>query len=333
MSTSMVTERCRSCGADIFGTRFCEACGEPVEAFTGPAAVTEPKVAAVQTPATIADPAQRVRLGFLLALNAVIWTPIVPLMTAVTFSYLGQALGRSELPREMWFISGAAAVIPPAIMVAGFVLAARYAPLSPRSRGWAIALAAVAGLLNAFSAVLQANLFAGPTAVGPGLGALAIVGAWGMIARFRGPGYWALVYTVVASVLLSAVAIFGYVLPVVILSVPLWVGAVLAVVALARRHERRAAAWPHVHSAVVRPAPAASGRTNGFAVASLVLSLLGGGVFAIIFGHLAHSQIRQTGDSGSGMATAGLVIGYISIALSVTVTIVVAVLVSTGAWR
>ena len=53
--------------------------------------------------------------------------------------------------------------------------------------------------------------------------------------------------------------------------------------------------------------------TNGLAIASFVISLFGISVLAIIFGHRAKSQIKQTGQSGSGLATAGLVIGYLTL--------------------
>ena len=51
--------------------------------------------------------------------------------------------------------------------------------------------------------------------------------------------------------------------------------------------------------------------TDGFAIASLVLSLLGVSLLGVIFGHLSHKRIEQTGAGGRGMATAGLVIGYL----------------------
>lgn len=55
--------------------------------------------------------------------------------------------------------------------------------------------------------------------------------------------------------------------------------------------------------------------TNAFAVVSLVLGLLGGNLLAVIFGHVARGQMRRTGERGDGMAIAGLVLGYIGIAL------------------
>jgi hypothetical protein len=58
------------------------------------------------------------------------------------------------------------------------------------------------------------------------------------------------------------------------------------------------------------------------AIASLVCGVLGWVMFpvvapilAVIFGHIARGQIRQTGEGGGGMALAGLLLGYINLAL------------------
>ena len=61
-----------------------------------------------------------------------------------------------------------------------------------------------------------------------------------------------------------------------------------------------------------------SAKTNGMAIATLVLSLVLGFV-AIPFGHIAKSQIRRTGEQGSGLATAGLVLGYLSLSVAIAV--------------
>jgi hypothetical protein len=59
--------------------------------------------------------------------------------------------------------------------------------------------------------------------------------------------------------------------------------------------------------------------TNGLAVASLVAAffwvLWFGSFLAIVFGHIALSQIKQSGgrQSGYGVAMAGLVLGYIEV--------------------
>jgi Domain of unknown function (DUF4190)/Domain of unknown function (DUF1707) len=57
--------------------------------------------------------------------------------------------------------------------------------------------------------------------------------------------------------------------------------------------------------------------TNGLAVASLVVGCLWvwwiGSLLAVVFGHVALNQIARTGQSGRGMAIAGLVLGYIGL--------------------
>lgn len=61
--------------------------------------------------------------------------------------------------------------------------------------------------------------------------------------------------------------------------------------------------------------------TNGLAIASLVLSLLGltcygvTSVIGVILGIVAMNQVKQSGQEGRGMALAGVIIGGVSIAL------------------
>ena len=70
--------------------------------------------------------------------------------------------------------------------------------------------------------------------------------------------------------------------------------------------------------------------TNGLAVASLVLGIVGGilcgvgSILAIVFGFIARGQIRtsQGRQSGDGMATAGIILGFISIALVVLLFVI-----------
>jgi uncharacterized membrane protein len=82
-----------------------------------------------------------------------------------------------------------------------------------------------------------------------------------------------------------------------------------------------APAWP--------PVTAAPG-TNPLAVASLVCGLaqpFTGGLTmipAVILGHVAHSQIRRTGERGGALATVGLVLGWVGISVVVLVIVVVA---------
>jgi hypothetical protein len=59
--------------------------------------------------------------------------------------------------------------------------------------------------------------------------------------------------------------------------------------------------------------------TNGFAIASMVLGILWlywvGSVLALVFGYIALKQIKQRGEGGKGMAIAGVVLGWVEVAV------------------
>lgn len=86
-------------------------------------------------------------------------------------------------------------------------------------------------------------------------------------------------------------------------------------------------------------------RTSGFAIASLICSIAGwflvpfiGGVLGVIFGHIARREIRhsQGWKSGDGLALAGLIIGYLHIALivlAVVILILVAIVFAANSYR
>lgn len=78
------------------------------------------------------------------------------------------------------------------------------------------------------------------------------------------------------------------------------------------------------------PAPA---RTNGLAIAALtcgVAQFMGfwllATIPAIICGHMARRQIRQRGEQGDGLALAGLILGWVGVALTVLVGVGAALL-------
>jgi hypothetical protein len=65
--------------------------------------------------------------------------------------------------------------------------------------------------------------------------------------------------------------------------------------------------------------------TNGMAIASMVLGILWiywiGSILAIIFGFIAMSQIKERNQAGKGMATAGLILGFIGLGTLILVII------------
>lgn len=71
------------------------------------------------------------------------------------------------------------------------------------------------------------------------------------------------------------------------------------------------------------------GRTSGLAIASMVLGIVWiywvGSILAIVFGHIAISQMRKDETlRGRGMAIAGLVLGYVGLGILVLAIIVAA---------
>jgi hypothetical protein len=81
------------------------------------------------------------------------------------------------------------------------------------------------------------------------------------------------------------------------------------------------------------PVPAVPPKNNSLAIASLICGV--GQVMlwplitipAIVLGHIARRQIRQSGEAGSGMATAGLILGYVGAGVLVLLAIGIALLV------
>ncbi len=72
------------------------------------------------------------------------------------------------------------------------------------------------------------------------------------------------------------------------------------------------------------------GPTNGLAVASLVLGALWlwwvGSILALVLGYVAKRQIDQRGESGRGMALAGIILGWIGLAFLVLAVIAISIL-------
>jgi len=69
--------------------------------------------------------------------------------------------------------------------------------------------------------------------------------------------------------------------------------------------------------------------TNKLAVAALACGIgqlffwLPAAIAAIVLGHSARRQIRQTGEQGDGLARAGLILGYAGLALTLLVVLLV----------
>ena len=56
--------------------------------------------------------------------------------------------------------------------------------------------------------------------------------------------------------------------------------------------------------AVVQP-------TNGLAIASMIVSIMGFGPVGAVMGHIARKQIRERNEQGDGFALAGIIVGWV----------------------
>ena len=87
----------------------------------------------------------------------------------------------------------------------------------------------------------------------------------------------------------------------------------------------------------LRPTPMIQHKTSGLAIASLIcgvtawtiLPIFLNAIAAVITGHLAKKEIRESNGmlTGSGMATAGLILGWIQIILVILAIVTIVVLV------
>lgn len=75
--------------------------------------------------------------------------------------------------------------------------------------------------------------------------------------------------------------------------------------------------------------------TNGLAIASMVLGILWiywvGSILALIFGYIAKRQIAERNEAGAGMATAGIVLGWVGVGVLVLGVVLGLILAMTGA--
>jgi hypothetical protein len=127
---------------------------------------------------------------------------------------------------------------------------------------------------------------------------------------------------------------------------PIGLAITAGVVALAGRLTRGASAVPappvpQQAWAVAGPqqapygwgAPYPVAKTNTLAIVALVLGIVGISLGAVICGHISLGQIGRTGEQGRGMAIAGLVLGYIGLAITVLlILLLVGVAASTSSF-
>lgn len=330
---------CPSCGSPNLGTRFCENCGQPAPAVGAvQAAPTISPASAPAHPHTVTS-AGRSPNGS--PLNAITLVSYLAYLVVPTIGYMvlssggrlyyfdqGWSAALQVLSVGLWLVSGISATI------AGFT---SRTTAGRRVGGGLLGVLYLLLLLLAFLGGFSGTYW---LSYGTILAPLALFFSWAIARPFRGPGYFALLIGIAVSALGFAVGLippvqYNYVLSAVI---GLLVGVVATVVTVAsavgfEEHARlRALPMPVAVAGAPTAAFAPYGYagppgypvrpTNGLAVASLILGIVGGGVIAVILGHVAKSQIRRTGEAGDGMATAGLILGYFWLVIGLILIIV-----------
>ena len=56
-------------------------------------------------------------------------------------------------------------------------------------------------------------------------------------------------------------------------------------------------------------------------------------ILAIVSGHIARGQIRRTGEGGRGMATAGLVLGYVVLVVGIALVVAFLAILPAGVFH
>lgn len=158
--------------------------------------------------------------------------------------------------------------------------------------------------------------------------------SWALTWPIRGIGYLGVLPLVVAAFAGAFLGLqftrgepLGYILGI-LMTVALPASAILVGLLASRAADRRSAlatvAAANAHSAgYAAPgihAPSTALRTNTMAVLSLVFAFVFS-ILGVVFGHIALAQIQRTGEQGRGLAVAGLIIGYISVALGIILLI------------
>jgi hypothetical protein len=323
--TDVATTACATCGAANDGTRFCETCGADQQTLA-------PTTGAGSALSTL------VKLRIATVAGALLVATVPAIALDISYATNDYSL----------MLTRVVSVLLVVITAGVAFLAARMDGRPGAARTGALWLAGGGGVLIAVGA------FFSPTTAEALW--LFLYFSWALSARFRGFGYFGLLAGVVVSFLVSlgesavdiALQSFNGVsneITIVIADAVVLCAVVFVSPWFERIHARRPvvdkparvapAQFAASYGTSGQPGMPGAGygvpvfyqqRTNGFAVASLVLGLCTGTLLAVIFGHIALSQIRRTGAPGRGMAIAGLVLGYIW-----TAVVVIYLIVLTGA--
>lgn len=325
MSAPLALTSCRNCGAPDLGTNFCETCGAQMVRDAATAALPPASVA----PAAGTDGVHGLPLA--LFLGGLVAAAVFSLILTLTF-YTGNGL-RLEVGFDV------AILIADIVAVIGVWRAGVAGSARQEFRVLGFVLALLSPLLDLVAVVNDAAnsnfYFYSISGVAILVLPVTTVLAWLLASGLPRRSYLSLLISAAGGLLAGFV---GYGAAGVIGTVLSTAGVILAVLLAPRIGRPRVGTTGSAfvttgggaatsysgpdasYAAIARPTT-----TNGFAVTALILGLIGGTVLPIVFGHVALTQIGRSGERGRGMAIAGLILGYLSLAVVVVIIIVVVV--------
>jgi hypothetical protein len=335
MTTTTPITYCPSCDEPDLGTRYCESCGTELVR-------DEPVIGAGESQSF--TPASKPALPLVLLFAGIIGPAIVGATSSlVSLALMSAAYSVRFEVVILLFLS----LAPVAVVLAG-----RTGQASTGARIGGLLVAAIGPAIELIVVVMDSRMAFSLGAVGAVEQLLFLIGPVLItVAWLMSTGSPASTYRVlwIAAAVAIAYGLIVYLLPVAGNVELVWrsivanlvrAGGLLAALLLIPRYSRiRTASSDQRPSEAADRARSGAGRaayafipqthsTNGFAVSALVFGLFGGAVLPIVFGHIALAQIRRTGDRGRGMAIAGLVLGYLSLAVVIVIAIVVLVSVA-----
>jgi hypothetical protein len=333
--TDVVTQACESCGADVHGTRFCESCGAAVTAVPVVLVPTLPFAGpAFNGPVPAGSDTRGGTPLRVLTLSCLLVATFIP--TLFTMSSASDPGGQVEtlVQTSLDVLTGLFALLSALVgkastgaKVGGVLLSLVYVTLAVVMDVPALI---IAGVLN-YPLLWNGAL-------------LALYLSWAVSRPFRGPGYFGTLILIALALLSQPIdnALYSSSAYAIANLLYALIAAVftLATVGLSVLFERRSSQPRSVQPfGVGQPIGAANSKANAslaLSLSGLALNILSRAVpyglgtaisvvglvlliVAIVVGHIARREIRNTGQLGSGRALAGLLIGYIDLGLGVAV--------------
>ena len=324
MTVAVQTSICADCGAYNDGTRFCEACGQPATQNSSDAEYVS---AAPSVLDRLVSPRVSTAAFVAAAVGYACLLAVPPLALMIANGVGNYSLATLTLSTLVFLV----------LTILALIVASASTSNSLPRRLAGIGLAIAFGL----NGMIAVGVLA--TSYGNGFWYLPYVFLQNLVAPACFLICWAvatgqrprvyLTLPIASGLFLFSLVGIGFALetPLYILGDLVAIGILIASALLLKREKPLVAFASPPHTAMpgkysAELAPAANARTNTLAILALIFGILSSSVIAIVLGHMAHAQIKRTGEQGWGMATVGLVLGYVWLGVLVVILAILVII-------